>query len=300
VAIPLLAPAAPASAGGTPGPARSGGTSYGSPLPSPDRRPILAHLAVSPHRVTAGTTLPRISFNVRQRGTRRVKARIAVLRLPHNEKLVGITLGWVQTGRTVRVQWPAGVALRTGHYVIRVHVTDPRGRKLRRTARRPGRARLSVQAPPAAPVPAPGSPAGAGVFPVAGPFDLGGPDARFGAGRVGHIHQGQDIMAAQGTPVVAPYAARVSSTSFQAHGAGEYVVLDAVDGRDYFFAHCIRHSTAVVEGQAILAGTRLCSVGMTGDAVGPHLHFEIWRVGWRVAGGYPIDPLPELLAWARR
>jgi hypothetical protein len=292
----LVAPAAPASAGGTPAPSRSGGTTYGSPLPSPDRRPVVSHLKLSPHRVTAGGKLPHISFTVRQRGTKRVRARIAVLRLPHNEKLVGIALGWVKTGRTVRVHWPAGVSLRKGHYLVRVHITDPHGRALRRTAQRPGRGRISVKAAPVAAVPA--SPGSAGVFPVAGPFDFGGSDARFGAGRKGHIHQGQDIMAAQGTPVVAPFAARVSSTSYQAHGAGEYVVLDAVDGRDYFFAHCIRHSTAVVEGQAIFAGTRLCSVGMTGDAVGPHLHFEIWKVGWRVAGGYPIDPLAELRAWA--
>jgi murein DD-endopeptidase MepM/ murein hydrolase activator NlpD len=44
-------------------------------------------------------------------------------------------------------------------------------------------------------------------------------------------------------------------------------------------------------------GAPLCGVGMTGDATGPHLHLEIWMVGWRVAGGYPVDPLPQLLAW---
>jgi murein DD-endopeptidase MepM/ murein hydrolase activator NlpD len=136
------------------------------------------------------------------------------------------------------------------------------------------------------------------VFPVAGAFDFGGVSGRFGAGRPGHLHQGQDIIAAAGVPVVAPYAGVVSSTSYQAHGAGEYVVLDAIDGRDYFFAHCIRGSTGVVQGAPVAAGQQLCLVGQTGDADGPHLHFEIWNVGWRVPGGYPIDPLPELRAWA--
>ena len=46
-----------------------------------------------------------------------------------------------------------------------------------------------------------------------------------------------------------------------------------------------------------LVGCSSGGVGMTGDATGPHLHLEIWMVGWRVPGGYPIDPLPDLLAW---
>ncbi|MGH2841456.1 MAG: M23 family metallopeptidase, partial [Solirubrobacteraceae bacterium] len=153
-----------------------------------------------------------------------------------------------------------------------------------------------VHAPPQPPAVVP---ARAGVFPVAGRYDLGGPGSRFGAAREGHVHQGQDIAAASGTPVVAPLAGRVSRTSYQAEGAGEYIVLDAVDGRDYFFAHCIRRSTAVQEGGLVLPGGRLCAVGNTGATSGPHLHFEIWNIGWRVPGGYPIDPLPDLLAWAR-
>ena len=105
-------------------------------------------------------------------------------------------------------------------------------------------------------------------------------------------------MAAAGTPVVAPYAGVIASTSFQAEGAGEYVVLDGADGRDYFFAHCIRGSTAVAERAVVAAGAPLCQVGTTGGSSGPHLHFEIWVVGWRIEGGYPIDPLPELRAWS--
>ena len=151
---------------------------------------------------------------------------------------------------------------------------------------------------PLVPVPAP-SPGGPAVFPIAGAFDFGAADARFGAGREGHVHEGQDIIAAAGTPVVAPYAGLISSTSYQAGGAGEYVVLDAIDGRDYFFAHCLRRSTIVAPGAAVAAGQALCQVGATGATDGgSHLHFEIWQVGWRIPGGVPIDPLPELLTWA--
>jgi murein DD-endopeptidase MepM/ murein hydrolase activator NlpD len=248
-----------------------------------------------------------VRFRVRQRGIERVRARVVVLRLPRNAPVARISVGWVRTGRQVVVRWPARVRLRAGRYLVRLHASDSRGHQLRRSARHPGRARILVHARPARPVvvvppvvaPAPAaSPGGRGVFPVAGAYDLGGPDARFGAGRTGHVHEGQDIVAAAGTPVVAPYGGTVSSTSYQDSGAGEYVVLDAVDGRDYFFAHCTRGSTVVAVGAVVGAGAPLCAVGSSGTASGPHLHFEIWNVGWRVAGGYPIDPLPELLAWA--
>ena len=126
----------------------------------------------------------------------------------------------------------------------------------------------------------------------------GGDDARFGAGRTGHIHEGQDVTAASGTPIVAPVAGTILFTQYQAGGAGEYIVLHADDGRDMFFAHCVRHSTVVTDDQHLDAGTRLCDVGSTGDARGPHLHFEIWPNGWRqIKLTRPIDPLPQLRAW---
>jgi len=303
-----FAGSAPAAAGGAPAPAASGGAVYGASVPLPAKRPV-ARLVVTPRAVVAGAALPRLRLRVVQRGIERVQARVVVVRLPRHAPVARISLGWVRTGREVTVKWPAGLALGAGHYVVRLHAKDSRGHNLRRTARRPGRARLLVRGRPATPVatlpapsaelPAPApSPGGPGVFPVGGPFSFGGVDARFGAGRVGHVHEGQDILAVAGTPVVAPYGGTVSSTSYQASGAGEYVVLDAADGRDYFFAHCIRGSTVVAEGAVVAAGAPLCQVGSTGTATGPHLHFEIWVVGWRVQGGYPIDPLPELRAWA--
>jgi len=312
-----FAPTAPAAAGGgVPGPLRSGGAAYGSAIPRPDKHPVASLLRVAPREVVAGGALPAIRVRLRERGIARVRARVVVFRLPGSRPVARVQLGWVKPGARVVVRWPAGMALRAGRYVVRVHAKDGRGRVLARSARHPGRARIVVhRAPVAAAVPAPSSPAGPaapvellpapaaspggpGVFPVAGAFSFGAADARFGAGRPGHIHQGQDILAAGGLPVVAPYAGVVSSTSFQAVGAGEYVVLDAVDGRDYFFAHCTRGSTVVAEGAHVAAGQQLCAVGATGTTDGAtHLHFEIWNVGWRVPGGYPIDPLPELRSW---
>ncbi|MDX6719274.1 MAG: hypothetical protein QOJ63_1528 [Solirubrobacteraceae bacterium] len=328
VALALFpAAAAVASAGGAPGPTFSGGARYGSGVPRPAVKPVASRLTVSPRSVVAGQAPPRVRFRVRQRGIEHVQARIVVVRLPRRAAVARMSLGWVHTGRQVAARWPRGVALRAGHYLVQLHVKDSRGHTLRRSALHPGRTRIVVRGlrrkapppvvarppvvaappvvavprPPPATLPAPAaSPGGPGIFPVAGAFDFGGVDGRFGAGRPGHIHQGQDILATAGTPVVAPYGGTVLSTSFQKRGAGEYVVLAGVDGRSYFFAHCIRRSTAVAEDAAVAAGQQLCQVGSTGTASGSHLHFEIWSVGWRIAGGFPIDPLPELRAWARR
>jgi murein DD-endopeptidase MepM/ murein hydrolase activator NlpD len=56
----------------------------------------------------------------------------------------------------------------------------------------------------------------------------------------------------------------------------------------------------VTTGQTIVQGQELCHVGQTGDATGPHLHFEVWIDGWRLdKASHPVDPLAQLQAWAR-
>jgi Peptidase family M23 len=134
-------------------------------------------------------------------------------------------------------------------------------------------------------------------FPVAGSFDWGGEGSRFGAEREGHRHMGQDLAAAEGTPVVAPRAGLVEVVQFQAEGAGHYVVLDGDDeDHDYVFMHLRSSSITVEEGDRVRTGQRIAEVGDTGRSTGPHLHFEIWVGGW-FAGGRPIDPLPLLQSW---
>ena len=76
------------------------------------------------------------------------------------------------------------------------------------------------------------------------------------------------------------------------------MVEQTVDGRSFFFAHCQKGSFAVAAGTSVAAGQRLCLVGHSGDATGPHLHFEIWLGGWRVdKNSHFVDPLPALKAW---
>ncbi|MDO8183982.1 M23 family metallopeptidase [Conexibacter sp. JD483] len=172
--------------------------------------------------------------------------------------------------------------------------------KQRRARRKPKRAPAAPA--PVTPAPVDDAPAAdtvAGIFPVAGSFTFGGDDARFGAGRPGHIHQGQDVVAASGTPIVAPVAGTIVWKANQPGGAGIYVVLrGAADGRDYVFMHLKSGSVLVEADSAVSAGQQLAEVGATGVASGPHLHFEIWVGGWQARGGAPIDPLPQLQRWA--
>jgi murein DD-endopeptidase MepM/ murein hydrolase activator NlpD len=133
-------------------------------------------------------------------------------------------------------------------------------------------------------------------FPIAGAFSFGGADGRFGARRKGHRHQGQDLPAASGTPVVAPYRGVVAAVQYQARGAGRYVVIHGAD-YDYVFMHLLGGSTLVREGERVSTGQRIASVGSSGESSGPHLHFELWLGGW-FAGGDPIDPLPLLEEWS--
>jgi murein DD-endopeptidase MepM/ murein hydrolase activator NlpD len=134
-----------------------------------------------------------------------------------------------------------------------------------------------------------------GVFPVAGPHSYGD---GFGVGRPGHVHQGQDVVAAEGLPVVAPLAGVIVARDYQASAAGFYLAMDAADGRSFFFAHCEQDTFAVTVGQTVAAGQQLCRVGHTGDATGPHLHFEIWIGGWRRdKASQVVDPLAQLRAW---
>ena len=134
-------------------------------------------------------------------------------------------------------------------------------------------------------------------FPVPGAHNFGGADARFGARRTGHTHQGQDIAAAEGTPVVAPYAGVITWRAYQASGAGYYLVLAGNnEPYNYVFMHLQQGSLLVAKGAVVQAGQQIANVGNTGGSEGPHLHFEIWNGPW-YNGGKPIDPLPLLLAW---
>ena len=123
-------------------------------------------------------------------------------------------------------------------------------------------------------------------FPVRGPHGYGD---GFGAGRG---HQGTDVFAACGTPLVAAVDGRIEHRAY--HGsAGNYVVIDVRNSPDdLMYAHLIKPAPVRV-GQAVSAGQRVGSVGETGNAVGCHLHFEYWKGDW-YGGGHAVDSEPYL------
>ncbi len=284
----------------------SGGSEYGlASARAP--QPVVTSLSV-PSAAVPGRP-PRVTFRIDEPHVGTVYATVAVNDLSTRRAAVVVNMGWVHTGRTLTVRWPRGAKLKAGSYHVSVSAHDHQRRSLARTAHSSGVSTLTVAAPtpppPTPPVPAleAGVPtpaqtvASGAVFPVAGPHNFGGPENRYGAARVGHIHEGQDVLTAEGTPDVAPLPGTITTTNFQAGGAGYYAVEHTDIGFDFVFAHCKASSLVVSVGQVVAAGQELCLAGQTGDATAPHLHFEMWVGGWYAAGGHTIDPLPYLEAW---
>jgi murein DD-endopeptidase MepM/ murein hydrolase activator NlpD len=135
-------------------------------------------------------------------------------------------------------------------------------------------------------------------FPILGRHYFGGAGGRFGAGRAGHSHEGQDVMAKCGTPLVAARGGRVQYSGYQG-AAGNYLVIDGRGtGFDTAYMHLLRPSP-LKRGMVVRTGQPVGLVGSTGDASACHLHFEIWTApGW-YEGGRPIDPLSFLKRWDR-
>jgi murein DD-endopeptidase MepM/ murein hydrolase activator NlpD len=133
-------------------------------------------------------------------------------------------------------------------------------------------------------------------FPILGPHEFGSSAGRFGAGRSGHTHQGQDTMADCGTPLVAARGGTVQYAGYQ-YAAGNYVVIDGKGTTfDFMYAH-LAEPSPLKTGDQVRTGQPIGIVGDTGDASACHLHFEIWEApGW-YEGGSPIDPLPYLEKW---
>ncbi|WP_063533197.1 peptidoglycan DD-metalloendopeptidase family protein [Burkholderia sp. MSMB1589WGS] len=102
------------------------------------------------------------------------------------------------------------------------------------------------------------------------------------------MHTGVDLAAPAGTRVDAAAAGVVSFVGYDALGYGKYVVIDHPDRTSTYYAHLSAFAPGLDVGMRVAQGQRIGSVGATGAATGPHLHFEV-RVDDR-----PVDPLVAL------
>jgi peptidoglycan LD-endopeptidase LytH len=121
--------------------------------------------------------------------------------------------------------------------------------------------------------------------PVAGPTSF---IDSFGWPRVGHTHQGIDLMAPYRAPVVAAHAGVVSYSSSSSGGLQAYVRMPS--GTFTFYAHLDGYSN--VGGQNVEAGTLIGYNGSTGNAGSAnHVHFE-----YHPGGGAAVNPYQMLLS----
>jgi hypothetical protein len=100
------------------------------------------------------------------------------------------------------------------------------------------------------------------------------------------FHAGIDLIASQGTPVQAAASGRVVFAGFASGGWGRLVVVLHSGGVRTLYAHLSKIDVRL--GAMVATGTRVGLVGSSGDATGPHLHFEV-----RVRGA-AVDPTVAL------
>jgi murein DD-endopeptidase MepM/ murein hydrolase activator NlpD len=106
---------------------------------------------------------------------------------------------------------------------------------------------------------------------------------------VGRRHEGQDIFAPRGTPVLSAtngYVLKIGENSL----GGQTVSVISSGGRVYYYAHLDRYAKGIEVGDRVTTRTVLGYVGTTGNAQGtpPHLHFGVYTM----TGA--INPLPLL------
>jgi murein DD-endopeptidase MepM/ murein hydrolase activator NlpD len=174
--------------------------------------------------------------------------------------------------RCWRIETAATAIVPEGAVASRPFVIDAAGRKSDRAPRK-----LFILPRTAIP---------ASTYPIRGPYKFW---EGFGGARG---HEGADIGAACGTPLVAALPGKVQFNAYHAR-AGNYVVIDlASSADDIAYMHLTEPSPLKV-GQAVGTGQALGTVGDSGNASGCHLHFEYWSGDW-YGGGEAIDPVPFL------
>jgi murein DD-endopeptidase MepM/ murein hydrolase activator NlpD len=234
----------------------------------------LLHAGVSPERAYFDGERP-VSIRFRFEAARRVTVIVKAIRSKTGQVVRRWTRPGLAPGRRRRITWDGsqsgGGAAPPGRYTVRIARPGHRGIVAGRTEVRDH------------------------AFPVAGPHSYGD---RFGEPRSGgRVHEGQDLPAPCGTPLVAARGGQVRARGYSDALYGHWVLIDGrATRRDYFYAHLVA-PTPLGAGERVGTAERIGAVGKSGNARSEfcQLHFELWPLGYRRAD--PIDPLAELRRW---
>ncbi|MEL6442972.1 MAG: M23 family metallopeptidase [Bacteroidota bacterium] len=107
----------------------------------------------------------------------------------------------------------------------------------------------------------------------------------------GRTHHALDIMAPRGTPIRAAVSGTLARIHTSARGGKSLYQIGPDSAYVFYYAHLDAFADCLEEGQAIQKGDMLGTVGSTGNAQAPHLHFGIWTFeDGSVWGGTPVNP----------
>ncbi len=114
--------------------------------------------------------------------------------------------------------------------------------------------------------------------------------SRFGPRGRG-FHDGVDVSARIGTPVLAAHDGKVVVSGSGLSGFGKLLVVEGDDDLFTLYAH--NHRLGVSRGDKVRRGQMIAELGRSGNASGPHLHFEV-RMRDNRGKTVSVDPMPLL------
>jgi murein DD-endopeptidase MepM/ murein hydrolase activator NlpD len=97
-----------------------------------------------------------------------------------------------------------------------------------------------------------------------------------------HFHQALDYGAKHGTPILAAGDGIVEFTKSQHRGYGRHVRIKHNGTYSTLYAHMSRFANNIHPGSRVEQGQVIGYVGATGDATGPHLHYEVIEKGKKI------------------
>ncbi|MEA1874654.1 MAG: M23 family metallopeptidase [Bacteroidota bacterium] len=96
-----------------------------------------------------------------------------------------------------------------------------------------------------------------------------------------HFHKGVDHTASFGTPVYASGNGVIEFANYRPNGYGKHIIIDhGVDGLSSLYAHL--QTIQVRDGEQVVRGQQIGTIGSTGLSLGPHLHYEVHVNGQHV------------------